>query len=354
MFRKITPQNIVQLLAMGLLLLLPLMFLYDKGTLTLFIIFRYLIFCVIFGGIYMLHYLWLFPKFYVQKRYTVYSLALIVLLFCIIGFRPFDMLINRPPLHMQQVNREMPPPPPMPDHEPKPKNGRPLIDVVSVLLFFMVIALAIIKATDKQLALTTQRALQAETEKAQAELSFLKAQVNPHFLFNILNNIYTLAITKADNTGPSIMKLSNMMRYLTDEAGDDLVNLQKEIDCITDYIDLQRLRLTQKTLIHFEVAGNTDEKKIAPLILMAFVENVFKYGVSNHKSSNLIIKITIQENTLHFYCENPIHHDKQVTKRNGIGLENTQKRLQYVYPDRHILVVNNDGKLFKVDLSIYL
>ena len=199
-----------------------------------------------------------------------------------------------------------------------------------------------------------QRVVMAETEKAQAELAFLKAQVNPHFLFNILNNIYTLALTQDSNTASSIMKLSNMMRYLTDEAGNDEVSLSQEIACMTDYIDLQRLRLTQKTNIEYEIKGNLEDKKIAPLILMAFVENVFKYGVSNHKNTKLVIRLLAEQNLINLFCENTINPDKKNEKRTGIGLENTKKRLQYIYPNRHILAVENNQKVFKINLSIHL
>lgn len=189
---------------------------------------------------------------------------------------------------------------------------------------------------------------------AHAELAFLKAQVNPHFLFNILNNIYTLAVIKDENTAPSIMKLSNMMRYLTDQAGNDEVDLADEITCMSDYVALQKLRITSKTNLSYEITGDPERKKIAPLVLMAFVENVFKYGISNHRKNQLIIKMVVAETFINLYCENTINHENKKEKRTGIGLENTKKRLQFIYPDRHILEVINNGKTFKVNLTIHL
>ncbi|MFC1226361.1 sensor histidine kinase [Pedobacter sp. BG31] len=233
-------------------------------------------------------------------------------------------------------------------------DSGPWIDVVSVFLFFLTIIISFTKETNKQLNLSRQRALVAESEKTQAQLSFLKAQVNPHFLFNTLNNIYTLAIINDKNTAPSIMKLSNIMRYITDEAGNDFVSLQKELNCLADFIDLQKLRLTQKTTLLFEVEGDCEKQKIAPLILMAFVENAFKYGISNHRSNKLVIKVFCEQNSLNLFCQNTMHPDKTNTERSGIGLENTRRRLNYIYKNMHVLNVNHDINWYTVNLSIQL
>ncbi|MDQ0641601.1 LytS/YehU family sensor histidine kinase [Pedobacter sp. W3I1] len=254
----------------------------------------------------------------------------------------------------------MPPPPWNNNFENRPHKpmfnrfGGPNIDIISIFLFLIIVIIGFTQETNKQLRLTTQRFLQAEAEKAHAELSFLKAQVNPHFLFNTLNNIYTLAIIKDENTAPSIMKLSNIMRYITDEAGCDFVSLQSEVDCITNFIALQKLRLTKKTDLNYELTGNFENKKIAPLILMAFVENVFKYGISNHKSNSLTIKINVQNSSINFYCQNTIYRDKKNTERTGIGIENTKQRLRYIYGDKHILNIKDNDGLFTVNLAILL
>lgn len=126
---------------------------------------------------------------------------------------------------------------------PPPANERAgaHFDVVSVFLFFMLVALGVAIQTVERLHNSEKRALQAETDKANAEFSFLKAQINPHFLFNTLNNIYSLAVTESEHTPDAIMKLSNIMRYVTDEVTEDRVPLESEAACIQDYIDLQRL-----------------------------------------------------------------------------------------------------------------
>lgn len=143
----------------------------------------------------------------------------------------------------------------------------------------------------RQWQLSEERAKQAELDKTSAELSFLKAQINPHFLFNTLNNIYTLAVIQDEHAPDSILKLSNIMRYIADDTRGDFVPLIYEISCINDYIELQKLRLCSKIRIDLKVTGNVESKDIAPLILMTFVENIFKYGTSNHEQSTVSINI---------------------------------------------------------------
>ncbi|SOD17477.1 Histidine kinase [Pedobacter xixiisoli] len=355
MQKKMRLQTSIQTATGILILALPLFIFFGHNSNHYFglsQILHYIIFCFLFVGIYFLHSKILFPKLYLAKKYLIYFVVLLAQLSGIIVVRPFDRFISNPNRMEQAQPPKLSPPiniPPPPSESP-----RPLVDIVSIFTFLLAIIIGVTIETNKQLRLTMQRVLMAETEKAQAELAFLKAQVNPHFLFNILNNIYTLALTQDSNTASSIMKLSNMMRYLTDEAGNDEVSLSQEIACMTDYVDLQRLRLTQKTNIEYEIKGNIEDKKIAPLILMAFVENVFKYGVSNHKNNKLIIKLLAEHNLINLYCENTINPDKKNEKRTGIGLENTKKRLQYIYPNKHILAVENDQKVFKINLSIHL
>lgn len=368
MLKHLIFKNSIQIIAAIFLLSLPMLMLSDQNIKYLIStsgILKYLVFCLVFLSIYFLHTLYLFPKFY-GKSNVLYFLSIAIMLSLVLWLRPFDKFVfaNRHLLNdPTRFDSEMPeyrnPPPPFisknfPPPPGKRLNGGPRIDIASLFLFFLTIIISFTKQTSRQLNLTTQRALLAEAEKVQAELSFLKAQVNPHFLFNTLNNIYTLAIIKDDNTGPSIMKLSNIMRYITDEAGHDFVDLQQEIDCITDFIDLQKLRLTKKTSLIFELEGDFENKKIAPLLLMAFVENVFKYGVSNHNENMLIIKLFSKQNSLILFCQNAIYPDKINPERNGIGLENTKRRLNYLYKDLHILSVETKNQLFTVNLTIQL
>jgi len=240
-----------------------------------------------------------------------------------------------------------------PPHFQPPHNGpfHPF-DVISFFIFLMIVALSTAMKIMEQWRLTEQRATQAEADKASAELSFLKAQINPHFLFNTLNNIYTLTLMKDDNAPDSIMKLSNIMRYVTDDAMTDFVPLQQEVDCINDYIELQRLRIGEKTTVAVETSGDIDDKKVPPLILMTFVENVFKYGISKHHRSNITIKLNGDNTGITFFCQNSIFPEKDEKRRVGIGLKNTKQRLEHLYPNKHILDINTDNQLYTVKLIL--
>jgi hypothetical protein len=326
----------------------------------------------------------LIPRLYLKKKYFIYILIIIGLY--IIG------QFLRQPIHMEPqrfnhpagFNNGMPfgdsgmfngPPPPRdtgmfglrPDRDPSMFNRQPPpgfndpnhrspfdVNPVAIFLFTMVWALSTASRITKQWNETEQRVARAEADKANAELSFLKAQINPHFLFNTLNNIYSLAVRQNEHTADSIMKLSNIMRYVTDEVNDDIVPLQDEIDCISDYIDLQRLRLSKKMFIDFTVTGNTAGKKIAPLILMTFVENVFKYGVSSHEFATISIKVFAEEKTISFYCQNRIFPVLKENNRKGIGIENTMQRLTHMYANRHLLNITNEGGLYTVELTLMM
>lgn len=228
------------------------------------------------------------------------------------------------------------------------------VDFTSLFIFVLVMALSTASKTVQQWKLTERRIAQAEADKASAELSFLKAQINPHFLFNTLNNIYSLILTGSANAADSVMKLSNIMRYVTDDVTHDFVPLQSEIDCINDYIELQRLRIGKNSPIEFTVSGDPKRKVIAPLVLMTFVENVFKYGISKREHSPIFIKIEVSDISISFFCENLVFINKGETENpsTGIGIKNTVQRLKHLYPDKYILDIVNDGKEYKVNLTL--
>lgn len=194
--------------------------------------------------------------------------------------------------------------------------------------------------------------MQAEADKANAELSFLKAQINPHFLFNTLNNIYSLSNAKSENTAASILKLSNIMRYVTDEVKEEFVPLEDEVAFISDYIDLQRLRLGNKMNISFLVSGKITGKKIAPLILMTFIENVFKYGISSHSPSAIDIQLSAADDSISFICTNKLYENQRRIESTGIGIANTRKRLEHLYPGRFELNINKENGMFTVQLTL--
>ncbi|TWI83396.1 histidine kinase [Lacibacter cauensis] len=296
----------------------------------------------------------LIPCLFEQKRYLLYALVFVALLLLMFWLKPFDAVMSLareghkgPPQQMteQDFFKDRP-------EMPGPMRGESHFDIMSIILFLLVWLLSSAMFIFRQWRLTEQRALQAEAEKANAELSFLKAQVNPHFLFNTLNNIYSLAVSKSEHTADSIMKLSNIMRYITDDAREDKVDLQQEVDCIRDYIDLQQLRLGKNAQVMFTANGELQWKKIPPLLLMTFVENTFKYGVSNHEPSPIVIRIDASEKELHFETMNKLYEKKTQLERSGIGQQNALKRLQHMYPSKHTISIDSNGGFYTVKLSL--
>ena len=219
----------------------------------------HLIFYGTFIFLYYFNAYFLVPHLYFQKKYFLFFFIIFLMLALFSFLKPFEeLIVLRTPHFYPFMNGPIPGSIPIPGSSsglppfaerkpPAPIRG-PFgnFDPMSIILFIMTIALGLAERISRQLRLTVQRVAKAETAKTSAELAFLKAQINPHFLFNTLNNIYTLAIIKNEHTAESIMKLSNIMRYVTDDINDDFVSHQSEVDCISDFIDLQRLRLGRK------------------------------------------------------------------------------------------------------------
>lgn len=201
--------------------------------------------------------------------------------------------------------------------------------------------------------LTDLEKIQTETE-----LLFLRSQVSPHFFFNTLNNIYSLAISKSDKTPRLILKLSELMRYLLYETKQKKQSLEKEIICIQNYLDLERIRQGDRLDLSMTITGDISNKKIAPILLLSFIENAFKHGANkNIGKIKINIEFTIKGDFLYFRIENPLpSHSKYkntMEAPGGIGLENVNKRLALGYtPKEYQLDITNNNSTFVVDLKI--
>lgn len=193
-----------------------------------------------------------------------------------------------------------------------------------------------------------------ENANLNAEVNFLKSQINPHFLFNTLNGIYSQAHTRSENTEHSILKLSDLLRYVLYDSGGEKVELTKDIQYLTNYIDLQKLRLSQKVKINYEVSGSTEGKQIAPLLLITFVENAFKHGISYSRPSTITISIGIFEKTLTLLVSNPVTETNTFARRGGLGLKNVTRRLDLLYPGNYWLDIVHNDHLHIVNLKINL
>jgi two-component system LytT family sensor kinase len=192
-----------------------------------------------------------------------------------------------------------------------------------------------------------------ENANLNAEVNFLKSQINPHFLFNTLNTIYAQAHSRSVNTEFSIIKLSDLLRYVLYDSGDDKVELAKDIQYINNYIDLQRLRLSKKVTINYSVTGDMQEKRIAPLLLINFIENAFKHGISYSHASSIEVSIVIFEETLTLTVINPIIESDRFAP-GGLGLKNVSRRLELLYAGKHQLDIQRAGNLHTVNLKLEL
>lgn len=195
-----------------------------------------------------------------------------------------------------------------------------------------------------------------EREKLDAELLSLKSQINPHFLFNSLNNLYSLSLDKDSRLPDLLLRLSDNLRYMLYESGDTFVPLQKEIQFLENYIDLQRIRAPERVEILFSVDGKIKDKTIAPLLLIHFVENAFKFGAKGSNTKAFVhAHCEIQDKILLFKIKNNKGKLAIPPKQSGgIGLSNTRKRLELLYPKHHELRIEDNEEYFEVFLTLIL
>jgi LytS/YehU family sensor histidine kinase len=201
------------------------------------------------------------------------------------------------------------------------------------------------------------RLQEIEKEKTLTELKALKSQINPHFLFNSLNNIYSLARRHSDLVPEKIIQLSDLMRHLLYESDVEFIKLSREVDMIKNHIELQRLRTSKEDNIELNVAGDIENKKIAPLLFLPFVENSFKHGLKSGINNAFVrINIEVAGSILNFEIENNKGMNVPVedTRYKGIGIENVKKRLELIYPGLHKLKIWDNEKTFKVYLRLQL
>jgi two-component system LytT family sensor kinase len=188
------------------------------------------------------------------------------------------------------------------------------------------------------------------------ELKYLKNQVNPHFLFNTLNNLFSLAQkNKDEETANGISKLSGLMRYMLYDSSIAKVSLEKEIKNIQNYLGLEKLRHTNdEVIVNFTTAGDIENSAIAPMILLPFIENAFKHGINIEEVSTIDISITANEHEIIFTCNNRIVADNNMSteKYGGIGLQNVRRRLELLYPNKHILKIEELNNTFTVYMQL--
>ncbi|TVZ14794.1 sensor histidine kinase [Maribacter sp. MAR_2009_72] len=203
-----------------------------------------------------------------------------------------------------------------------------------------------------------QKLHELETRQLTSELSFLRSQVSPHFFFNTLNNIYSLTLEKSNRAPEVVLKLSELMRYLLYAARKNKQDLQSEIELIQNYLDLEKIRFNDSLTINMNITGNLDNKRIAPMLLIPFVENSFKHGANKTiEPMTIDINIAVKEKKLYFEIANPIPEtlvmNRLAEEEGGIGLSNVKKRLELGYrPDEYELNITTTNNIFKVFLKL--
>ena len=176
-------------------------------------------------------------------------------------------------------------------------------------------------------------------------------QINPHFLFNSLNTIYGMSLKKSDNAPKAVLKLSQLLRYMIEETGHNTVPLEQEVMYLNNFIELQKMRSGPSLNVTFNVEGNINTANIAPMLLLPFVENAFKYGVSNSMESPVQIVLLVDNDMIVFSVTNR-KFDHMERHSSGIGIPNVERRLQLLYPDRHELKLQDTGDTYFVKLKI--
>jgi len=239
------------------------------------------------------------------------------------------------------------------------KDGKPVIidsswifNSIRLTVIFTIYSVLVRLAIDWYEA----QKLKAEliTRNQASELALLRSQVNPHFLFNTLNNIYSLVYKKSDDAPEAVMKLSSIMRYMLYDATSDQVLLEKEIEYLKSFIELQKLRLRQHDFVEINIHGVANGKTIAPMLLVPFVENAFKHGSKNVPNPGIRINLYIEPQQIRFIVTNHLRNstDTAGDPSGGIGMHNIQRRLDLLYPGKHSLVITEDQDIFTVKLVI--
>ncbi|OQP54358.1 hypothetical protein A4H97_23030 [Niastella yeongjuensis] len=369
----------VHALLWGLFLILPL-FIYRIRIPDASFYYREVINKSFLIGLFYFNFYFLLPRLFQNRKLFSYFLSILgALAFICIQqfvlevyvlktharrFPPFYRMYSRPfiakainvegPIHVNfpGIGDEPPPPPPfMHQRYPRMLYMITLKDALGSGIVILLLS-GFIKLAHSLFISEKQKKL-LENERLNAELNFLKLQINPHFLFNTLNSIYSQAHFKSEQTEHSILKFSHIMRYVLYDSNADKIPLSQDLEYISNYIDLQQLRLSKNITVHYAVTGAVAGLSIAPLLLITFIENAFKHGISYTAPSEIKIAIAATGKSLLLTVENAITQLNRTTT-GGVGLINARRRLAVLYPDRHLLQVVENDHLYIVNLKIEL
>lgn len=306
------------------------------------------LFTMLIAVFYLNFYFW-FPQYLAKNRYWQFILfnVLSVIVLAVL-MEQVKIAIN----HGEQMDRAFK----MAREANGDKRHQDRLDYFALLTALIIIGISTSVAAVQNAERDKQYRRNLEQEKINSELSFLKAQINPHFFFNTLNNIYALTIIDVEMAREALHKLSRMMRYVLYETQHGTVLLSQEIAFAQDYIQLMQLRLTDKVSVTLDPPFPLHDVSIAPMLFLPFIENAFKHGVSAVQPSNIDIKIWQKGEKVFIDVKNTLFTEKRTVldESNGIGLTNTQRRLDLLYPGKYQLDVNENAeeKEFEVHLEL--
>jgi two-component system, LytTR family, sensor kinase len=296
----------------------------------------YLLYGLINISLFYVNYLLFIPKLLNKKKYGLYILAIVgaIITYSLIKYGLNEILRD-------YIVR------------PRVDRGFRFYFITNVFIGILFIFFSIVLKLSVDWFVNERVHRDLENQRLSAELAFLKSQINPHFLFNSLNSIYSLAYQKSDTTPDAILKLSEIMRYMLYECNDSKVDLSKELQYLQNFIDLQKLRFGDKAYIDFRVEGNVTNQKIVPLLLIAFIENAFKHGIANDETSPIKMQISVNKEHLQFIIQNKKHRNN-MDAIGGIGLSNVRRRLDLLYPDKYNLEIRDEKDTYTSELSLVL
>jgi len=256
--------------------------------------------------------------------------------------------LNPPPHPLERRGdfRNLPPKQELPQPQPIPPYVNLLILSVLVVSFDTGLRVSF------RLAETEQEKAKLEKENVESQLAFLRNQVSPHFFMNTLNNIHSLIDLNSEEAKESIIRLSRLMRHLLYDSEIENIPITKEIEFVRNYVDLMKLRFSDKVEIEMDILNSLPSKSIPPLLFTSFVENAFKHGISYKDTSFINITFSYLEECLIFKISNSNHHLKNEEVDSGIGIENSRKRLDLIYGDKYSLIIEDKKNEFSVHLSI--
>ncbi|MCU0392960.1 MAG: histidine kinase [Thermoflexibacter sp.] len=304
------------------------LFLQQNPRADIFEHFEWISFLVFSAVLVYLNLYFLFPRYFFEKKYFLYTFYLILILGSGALLLRLILYSNDPPSDWFGLRHFL---------------------NLSLFVFFT----SSIKFS-REFFRKQDQVIKAENENLKSELSLLKTQVNPHFLFNTLNNLYGLILQNQNHEAAEItLKLSDLMRYMLESSKTDKTSLNREILFIKDYLALEKIRLAQKADIRFELTTWDKDIFIAPLLFVPLVENAFKHGLQTISEGSFAwFSLAVQDNELFFEAQNSIGKNLDVQVKSGTGLDNLRKRLDLMYPGKHQLEVEKNEKIFKVTLSI--